>query len=222
MTSSMDHSGKNGITMLRYIVIITCLAALPAVAAAQGDVDAQGTLQGMNLGNAGPSVPHGTIRNEYEYYNTGTVMSCSKLTATGRLFEKDYYYPDGKLRSTERFNEAGDKIEEANFSELGALTEGAGGWAAKRWVYKDGAMRIESTYGTDGKLTQRLLYNASGDLVDRQFVGDGDIDPNEEFNRGVVVTHETDQFFNSEGQETGSVTTHVDDPDDMFGDPFWD
>ena len=37
------------------------------------------------------------------------------------------------------------------------------------------------------------------DLVDRQYVGDGKIDPSEEYNRGSVVTHETDQFFDESG-----------------------
>ena len=118
------------------------------------------------------------------------------------------------------YDKAGEKIEESNYDEGGKLDDNVDGWAAKGWAYKDGKLRAESTYGEDGHLTERKIYNEEGDLVDRQYVGDGNIDPDEEFNRGSVVTKETDQFYDKYGNSTGSVTTEVDDPDDMFWDIY--
>jgi len=145
-----------------------------------------------------------------EYYNDGKIMARSKFNAEGGLAEKYYYYPDGKVHKMELYDAAGEKIAEANYDNEGKLDDSIAGWAAKRWLYKDGQLRVESAYGEDGHLTERKIYNDAGDLVDRQYVGDGNIDPSEEFNRGSVVTHETDQFYDKYGNETGSVTTEVD------------
>lgn len=204
--------------MLRIALIIVFLVAPAALINAQGDQPSHGELQGAIFSPAGDSQPQGLFKKTYEYYDNGKIMLCNKLTPAGQVIEKTYYNTDGKVEKTERYDTTGDKIEEANYDENGNLVEGIGGWAAKRWVYKDGMLRAESVYGPDGHLTERKIYNESGDLVDRQYVGDGTIDPSEEFNRGSVVTHETDQFYDRYGNQTGSVTTEVDDPDDIFGD----
>jgi len=79
-------------------------------------------------------------------------MSCSMLTPDGKLVSTASYYHDGKVRKMERYNESGEKIEEANYDNDGRLDNNFDGWAAKRWVYKDGNLRVESTYGEDGRL----------------------------------------------------------------------
>jgi len=150
------------------------------------------------------------------YYDDGKAYLRSMFTPEGILVEKYYYYDSGAVQKIELYDKSGDKIEESNYDSEGKLDESICGWAAKRWSYKGGILRSESTYGEDGHLTERKFYNEEGDLVDRQYVGDGAIDPYEEFNSGTVVTHETDQFYDNYGNETGSITTEVDDPDDMF------
>ena len=185
------------------IAVVVITATLPSLARSQ---DAEGARQKAPL------------TEKIGYFDDGKVMSCSRLTPEGRLVSKASYYHDGKVQKMERYNEAGEKIVEANYDNDGKLDNNFDGWAAKRWVYKDGNLRAESTYGEDGHLTERKIYIALGDLVDRQYVGDGKIDPNEEFDRAVVVTKETDHFYDEYGKETGAVTTEVDDPDDMLGD----
>jgi antitoxin component YwqK of YwqJK toxin-antitoxin module len=156
------------------------------------------------------------LTDKFDYFDDGKVMSCSKIAPDGRLVEKNYYDHDGKISKIEQYDASGEKIEESHYDENGKLDDSVDGWAARRWAYKDGKLRVESIYGEDGHLTERKIYNESGDLVDRQYVGDGNIDPNEEFNRGSVVTKETDQFYDEYGNETGSMTTEVDDPEDLY------
>jgi hypothetical protein len=189
---------KMSIARLAMVAVI-CIA-MPALASSQ---------------EASEAKPRMIPIDKFDYFDDGKVMACSKLTPEGKLVGKIYYYHDGKIRKVERYDRDENKIEEANYDESGKLDDNVDGWAAKGWTYKDGKLRAESTYGEDGHLTERKIYNEEGDLVDRQYVGDGVIDPSEEYNRGSVVTAETDQFFDKYGRQTGSVTTEVDDPDDM-------
>jgi hypothetical protein len=198
------------------MAVILC-AAMSASARSQ---DTQSAPQRSLPLSSDPSGPKKVPIDKFDYYDDGKVMACSKLTPEGKLDSKLYYYHDGKVRKEERYDQSGEKIEESNYDNDGKLDDNIDGWAAKRWIYKDGNLRGESTYGEDGHLIERKIYNEQGDLVDRQYVGDGTIDPSEEFNRGSVVTHETDQFYDKYGNQTGSVTTEVDDPDDMFGDMY--
>lgn len=187
----------NIMSVARFVLVVALCAAMPAIVCSQ---DAK---------------PQMIPIDKFDYFDDGKVMACSKLTPEGRLVGKLYYYHDGKIRKVERYDKSENKIEEANYDEGGKLDDNVDGWAAKGWTYKDGTLRAESTYGEDGHLTERKIYNEEGDMVDRQYVGDGVIDPSEEYNRGSIVTDETDQFFDKYGRPTGSVTTEIDDPDDM-------
>ncbi len=150
------------------------------------------------------------------YYNDGKVMSCTVSTPEGTPVEKRWYFDDGKVKKTERYDRLGEKIEEINYDDEGKLDDGIDGWAAKRWTYMDRQLRVESFYGEDGHITERKIYNSLGDMVDRQYIGDGKIDPTEEFNRGSIVNHETDEFFDKYGHKQGSVTAEVNDIDDLY------
>jgi len=148
------------------------------------------------------SVSKKSFTEKLEYFDDGKVMSRSEFTLEGKLAGRRYYYHDGNVRKEELYDQAGNKIEESNYDDDGRLDDNFDGWAAKKWLYKDGMLRVESTYGEDGHLTERKIYNDLGDLVERQYVGDGKIDPNEEFNRGSIVTHETDNFYDRYGRQT--------------------
>lgn len=196
----------------RVLMIAVCVTAMALAFATGARSESRKTIPVPPESARQPADP----TEKTDYYDDGKIMARSKFTREGQLAEKHYYYHDGKLQKIERYDRAGNKIEEADFDEAGKLDDSINGWAAKRWLYKDGQLRVESAYGEDGHLTERLIYNEQGDLADRQYVGDGAIDPNEEFNRGSVVTKETDEFYDKYGNRTGSVTTEVDDLDDML------
>lgn len=160
-----------------------------------------------------PKAPGTPLTDKIKYFDDGKLLSRSWFTPAGALVEKDSYYHDGPLKKVEIYGASGEKVEESNYDEEGRLDDNIDGWAAKRWAYKDGVLRVESTYGEDGHLTERKIFNAQGDMVDRQYVGDGKIDPTEEFNSGSVVRRETDQFYDKYGHETGSTSVEFDEPD---------
>lgn len=203
----------NRINIVRYVMALALCAAFPAPARSQ---EMQKASQGVLAPSAESPRSKTNLAEKFEYFDDGKVRTCSKLTPEGNLVGKRYYYHDGRIRKEERYDKAGDKIEESNYDEGGKLDDNFDGWAAKRWLYKDGNLRVESIYGEDGHLTERKIYNDLGDLAERQYVGDGKIDPDEEFNRGSVVTDETDKFYDRYSRPTGSVTTEVDDFDDML------
>ena len=193
------------------------IVALLVIAAAFVSTAEEPSESGLTLSSPpGSSRQQTDLTEKSDYYNDGKIMARNEFTQEGKLAEKYYYYHDGKVQKIECYDANGEKIEESNYDDGGKLDDNLDGWAAKRWLYKDGQLRVESIYGEDGHLTERKIYNSLGDLVDRQYVGDGNIDPNEEFNRGSVVTHETDQFYDKYGNEKGSVTTEVNDLDDIW------
>ncbi len=150
-----------------------------------------------------------TLVPKYDYYDNGKVMACSAVTPDGKIVAKRYYNENGTVSKEELYDGEGRKIEEVNYDDQGHLDDAVDGWAAKRWQYVNDVLRVESTYGEDGHLTERKFYNEAGDLVDRQYIGDDNIDPNEEFNRGSIVNYETDEFFDRYGNRTGAITTIV-------------
>lgn len=174
----------------------------------------------VNAGELSSAVPV-DFDVKVAYYDDGKVRSRSAFDPKKRLVGRISYYHDGSVQKEERFDAQGRKVEESNFDSNGKLEDNFDGWAAKRWLYKDGALRMESVYGEDGRLTERKIYNDLGDLTERQYVGDGRIDDTEEFNRGSVATKETDTFYDAYGRRTGSSTTAVDDLDDIFPDWLW-
>jgi len=201
----------------RFAIVAALCAAMPApVFSREARSESRQTVSSP----PGSSRLQAGLTEKVDYYDDGKVMARSRSTPEGRLVEKHHYYHDGKVKKIERYDAAGEKIEESNYDDNGNLDDNFDGWAAKRWLYKNGQLRVESTYGEDGHLTERKIYNDLGDLADRQYIGDGNIDPNEEFNRGSVATKETDQFYNKYGDQSGSVTTEVGYPDDMFGDDY--
>jgi hypothetical protein len=211
------------VNIIRFAMALILSTAMPSLAISQDiQQDAREISQGKLPSAVDLSRPEAGLTNKFEYYDNGKVMACSKMTPDGDLAAKLYYYQDGKIRKEERYDKDGKKIEESNYDENGKLDDDVDGWAAKRWAYKDGILRIESIYGEDGHITERKIYNDLGDMTDRQYVGDGKIDPTEEFNSGSIVNRETDHFYDEYGNSKGSVTTEVDDAPDIFDEMYWD
>ncbi|MEA3488716.1 MAG: hypothetical protein U9R44_00015 [Candidatus Omnitrophota bacterium] len=89
-----------------------------------------------------------------------------------------------------------------------------------RFVYEGGQLRREDYYGADGKLKERKRYNAAGDLIAKQYVGDGSILPAEEYNPVPPITgYEDVSYYDSYGRSVG--TTEI-DRDVGPWDPFYD
>jgi len=139
-----------------------------------------------------------------------------KFDAEGLLASTSYYDENGALEQRIKFDKNGHKTAEAYYSSDGNLRESMDGWAAMRWQYEDGNLITESYYDDAGKISERKIYNKSGALVDKQFIGDSRLDPNEEFSQPVpALGHESMEYYDSNGKPEGS-TTIIKDPW-----PFW-
>ena len=103
------------------------------------------------------------------------------------------------MERIERYDKHGNKIEEALYNEKGNLETGIDGWAAKRWRYEGNVMMAETSYGEDGTAIERKQYNESGDLIAKQYVDNGDIDPYEESNTDLLFGHRTDTYYKPDG-----------------------
>ena len=162
------------------------------------------------------------LTDKVAYYDDGKIRGRTLFAPNGEVLEKLSYYDDGALQKMECFDRAGNKVVEAHYDSNGHLAITMDGWAAQRWLYKDGQLRAETTYGPDKRLQERKIYNDLGDLVGRQYANDTPMNESEEFNRGSVATNETDKFYDRYGRQTGSVTTSVNDPEYMLdGWPYW-
>jgi antitoxin component YwqK of YwqJK toxin-antitoxin module len=148
---------------------------------------------------------------QYEYYDNGKVREAKSLYPTGEVSSVKYYREDGSLESSVSYNTNGDKTEEANYNTSGTLRENEDGWAAMRWqYYPSGTTASESYYAADGSLKERKTYNEEGDLVDKQYVGDPDMD-SEEYNPVPPLAGETEEYYGPEGQNEGATALEYDD-----------
>ncbi|MFH1552042.1 MAG: hypothetical protein ABID83_00160 [Candidatus Omnitrophota bacterium] len=149
------------------------------------------------------------VSQEKEYWPSGKVRVLKQYDQAGDLEELSYYREDGTLEQHEKYDMYGHKAEESYYGEGGKLIEGADGWAAMQLKYENGKLRQESYYGGDGRLKERKLYDEGGNLVGKQYVGDGSIDPDEEFSpRLPLLGHETTAYYDSYGREQGETSAY--------------
>jgi len=92
---------------------------------------------------------------------------------------RNFYEQGGTLERVEKYDSLGNKIEVSLYDANGNLREGLDGWAAKRWRYIDGKIFQETNYGTDGKPKDRRTYSESGRLIARQYMTNGEMDPDD-------------------------------------------
>ena len=147
-----------------------------------------------------------SVTEEKGYWNNGNVKLCKKYNDMGDIVETSYYREDGTLEQHEKYDMNGHKVEEAYYGENGRLRENADGWAAMRNQYKNGKLVIESYYGADGHLKERKEYNELGDLVAKQYVGDAEPLPAEEYNPIPPLAGETTSYYDSYGRPEGSTS----------------
>jgi antitoxin component YwqK of YwqJK toxin-antitoxin module len=129
-----------------------------------------------------------------------------KYDASGNVIEKLYYRDDGSLEEVIKYDAMGNKTEIAYYGSGGGLRENADGWAAIKWKYENGNIAEETYYGANGRIKERKQYNELGDLVAKQYVGDGSIDPSEEYDPMPTLSGETTSYYDSYGRPEGQTS----------------
>ena len=158
-------------------------------------------------------------RIKKEYWPNGKVRIEQTIDSMGDVLKKDYYYQNGSLELVEQYDKLGNKILTANFDEDGKLKENADGWAAIKCIYKGDNMVAEGYYSADKKLQEVKQYDEAGDLVNKKYYGDKNIDPNEEYGTEPTLAGESNQYYDEAGNLEG--TTSVESYYDLFP-LFWD
>jgi len=141
-----------------------------------------------------------------EYWDNGKLRIGRKYDRQGDLLEIAYFREDGSIEQYIGYDRSGQKIEESYYGANGKLRENADGWAAVKFMYNGGAMASETYYGSDGRIKERKEFDSAGALVAKQYVGDNNIDPDEEYNPQIpLLGHETVSYFDSYGRPEGST-----------------
>jgi len=147
-----------------------------------------------------------TKTSDTEYWPDGKVRTVTEYNEMGGLEAISYYREDGTLEQEIKYDMDGHKIKESNYNSEGKLRDNADGWAVIKNQYEDGKLRVESYYGADGRLKEQKEYNKLGDLVGKQYVGDDDILPAEEYNPLPTSAGESTTYYDSFGMKEGSTS----------------
>ncbi|MDO8525524.1 MAG: hypothetical protein Q7S07_03445 [Candidatus Omnitrophota bacterium] len=124
---------------------------------------------------------------QYEHWDNGTIKSCTLFDISGALKAKAYCRNDGTVDKVEKFDLAGNKIEESLYDEKGKLKTGIDGWAAMRWWYDGPHLESRISYDEDGTPMERRVYSESGRLMFRQYRHDIDFNPYEAANMAALL-----------------------------------
>ena len=81
---------------------------------------------------------------ERDFWPNGHEKEYRRIDSDGNVMGRAQYRDDGTLEKLEKFDKRGHKIAEARFDGSGKLDDSLDGWAAKRWLYKDGKLVFES------------------------------------------------------------------------------
>ena len=141
-----------------------------------------------------------------EYWPNGKVRMATTYNELGGLGKIMYYREDGTLEQQIKYDMDGHKIEESYYNAEGKLHENADGWAVLKNRYEGGKLRVEAYYTADGHLKEQKEYNELGDLVGKQYVGDDNILPAEEYNPLPTGSGETTTYYDSYGRKEGSTS----------------
>lgn len=118
---------------------------------------------------------------EYEYWADGKIRGCKVYDSSGRLRTRSFCRPDGSVEKVEKYDTAGNKIQEGHFDPKGNLAAGIDGWAVMRWEYdNESRMRSQMSFDELGRPIERKLYSEGGKMIMRQFRDSDKLDPYEE------------------------------------------
>ncbi len=121
----------------------------------------------------------GTEVTEVTRWENGAIKETVVNDPEFNITIRNFYDQTGSLERVEKYDSLGNKIEISLYDANGNLREGIDGWAAKRWRYIDGKVFQETNYGIDGKPKDRRTFNEYGKLVARQYMSDGEGDPDD-------------------------------------------
>jgi hypothetical protein len=149
------------------------------------------------------------VSEQKDYWPDGKIREYRRYDSQGDLIDKTYYRKDGTPQQHETYDSDGHLVEESYYDENGNLAKNpTDDWAAMRWIYKDGILREDITYGINGRIKERREYNSIGDLVDRQYIGNEEPDPEEEFSPPLCLKGRTDEFLDSSGKPTYATSAY--------------
>lgn len=123
----------------------------------------------------------GDIENlkQLDYWENGKLKQCTVYDVDGRLRSKTFCRDDGTVEKMEKFDDYGNKAEEALYDQKGNLKVGIDGWAAMRWWYEGSRLISQIAYDEDGIPIERKQYSDSGKLILRQYRDELDMKPYE-------------------------------------------
>jgi len=162
---------------------------------------------------------------EIKYWDNGNPRVLTESNDLGDVTGMAYFRDDGTLEQEKTFTDSGKPLSIAHFDSRGGLRDEGEGWAAIVWKYDNGVMRGQGYYDTSGKLTRYMVYNSSGDLVCKKYIGDKEPDPTELYSNrhSTSLAPQSFEFYDSYGRRTGTVTAYKEDYLDWFpyDYPYW-
>lgn len=143
-----------------FVLLLVFAAFVPATGHGEGNIDAL---------------------KEYEYWADGKVRGCKVYDTDGHLRTRSFCRPDGSVEKVEKYDMAGNKVQEGHFDPKGNLAAGLDGWAVMKWEYdNDSHMRSQMSFDEMGRPIERKLYSEGGKMVMRQFRDSEKLNPYEE------------------------------------------
>lgn len=137
---------------------------------------------------------------EVSRWDSGAIRQTVVFNPENNTTVRNSYNADGTTERIEKYNSNGNKFETSFYDANGNLREGIDGWAAKRTRFIDGKIFQETTYGSDGKPKERKTFDEFGRLIARQFLNDGDSDPEDTLRKEPAYGKHVAIFYNSNGQ----------------------
>jgi hypothetical protein len=137
---------------------------------------------------------------EVTRWDSGAIRQTVVFNPENNTTVRNSYNVDGTTERIEKYDSNGNKFETSLYDALGNLREGIDGWAAKRSRFIDGKIFQETTYDSEGKPKERKTFDIFGRLIARQFLNDGNSDPEDILRKEPAYGKHVAIFYNSNGQ----------------------
>ncbi len=193
------------------LVVFTAMAwaAIPVPAHTEEGNIARSKIEERTLTGQAQALPGDgeNRRREVSYWPDGSIREDKRYDNNGVLRRQGFFREDGTIENLKKFDLLGNVTDDINYSEEGRLMENGDGWAAMKFEYKNGNMISESYYGDDGHLMERKLYDDQGVLLTKQYVGESNIDPYEEYDPVPVLNKQQDNmYFDDDGRPEATTS----------------
>ena len=146
-----------------------------------------------------------------DYWDNKNIRLKTTYDSEEDITSKTFYREDGSLEKFEKYDTDGNQIEESYYGDDSKLCDDpVDNFAAIRRTYQGGRLVSDTTFSTTGKMIERRFYDASGDLIDRQYVGDNDPNPEEEYSPPLELSGRSDEFYDSDGKKEYQTSAYKD------------